>query len=71
MIPIPQYLKSLFELELLQELSELEVVSVAASSTVLKSGTYIKVIPIVLKGKIKVIRKDDSEKKNKSPIHKK
>ena len=62
MIPIPKHLKSLFEIELLKELSELEIVHFSANSTLLKSGTYIKVIPIVLKGKIKVIRKDDSEK---------
>ena len=62
MTSIPQHLKELFELELFQELSELEAVSFLANSTLLKSGSYIKVIPIVLKGRIKVIRKDDSEK---------
>ena len=62
MIPIPKHLKSIFEQDLLKELSELETVHFSANSTLLRSGSYIKVIPIVLKGKIKVIRKDDSEK---------
>jgi len=59
---IPQHLKLLFEQELLQELSLLEAVCFSANSTLLKSGAYIKVIPIVLKGRVKVIRKDDSDK---------
>ncbi|OQY03404.1 MAG: hypothetical protein B6I20_05110 [Bacteroidetes bacterium 4572_117] len=62
MTTIPKHLKSLFEIELLKELSGLETVSLEANSTLLKSGNYIKVIPIVLKGRIKVIRKDDSGK---------
>lgn len=62
MIPIPKHLKSIFEQELLKELSVLEAVCITANSTLLKSGSYIKVIPIVLKGRIKVIRKDNSEK---------
>ncbi|RLD60078.1 MAG: Crp/Fnr family transcriptional regulator [Bacteroidetes bacterium] len=62
MISIPKHLKSIFEQELLKELSELEIVRFSANSTLLRSGSYIKVIPIVLKGKIKVIRKDNSEK---------
>jgi len=62
LISIPKHLKSIFEQELLKELSELEIVRFSANSTLLRSGSYIKVIPIVLKGKIKVIRKDNSEK---------
>lgn len=62
MIPISPYLKSIFGQQLLIELTALESVPVKAGSTLLKSGSYIKVIPIVLKGRIKVIRKDNSEK---------
>ena len=62
MIPIPQHLKSIFEQELLKELVVLDSVCIKAGSTLLKSGAYIKVIPIVLNGRIKVIRKDDSDK---------
>lgn len=40
----------------------MESVSIKTDSTLLRSGSYIKVIPIVIKGRIKVIRKDDSEK---------
>ncbi len=62
MIPIPQYLKSIFEQELLKEISALEAVHFQEDSTLLKSGSYIKVIPIVLNGRIKVVKKDNSEK---------
>ena len=60
---ITKYLKTLFEPELLHELSLLESVEISANSTLLKPGNYIKVIPIVINGRIKVIKKDKPERK--------
>ena len=62
MIKIPKYLKTLFEPELLNELSLLDTVNIEANSILLEPGNYIKVIPIVINGRIKVIKKDNSEK---------
>ncbi len=54
--------KLIFEKALLEELEELQSTSLLPNSVLLKSGSYIKVIPLVISGKIKVIKSSDSDK---------
>jgi CRP/FNR family transcriptional regulator len=54
--------KSIFEAELLDELYQIKSISLPANSVLLESGSYIKVIPVVISGKIKVIKKSESDK---------
>ncbi len=54
--------KLIFEKALLEELEELQSTSLPPNSVLLKSGSYIKVIPRVISGKIKVIKSSDSDK---------
>ncbi len=54
--------KLIFEKALLEELEELQSTSLPPNSVLLKSGSYIKVIPLVISGKIKVIKSSDSDK---------
>ncbi len=54
--------KLIFEKELLRELEELQSTNLPPDSILLKSGSYIKVIPLVISGKIKVIKTSDSDK---------
>ncbi len=56
----PDFSPSLFSFEqaLLEELKQLEVVEIPAGQVVLKENEYIKVIPIVLEGSIKLRKLD-------------
>lgn len=56
----PDFATSLFSFEqaLLEELKQLEVVEIPAGQVVLKENEYIKVIPIVLEGSIKLRKLD-------------
>jgi len=56
----PDFGTSLFSFEhsLLEELKQLEVVEIPAGQVVLKENEYIKVIPIVLEGSIKLRKLD-------------
>jgi len=49
-----------FEQALLDELNELEVIEIQAGTVVLKENEYIKVIPIVLEGSIKLHKLDQT-----------
>jgi len=56
----PDFSPSLFSFEqaLLEELKQLEIVEIPAGQVVLKENEYIKVIPIVLEGSIKLRKLD-------------
>lgn len=49
-----------FELDLLDELNELEVIEIQPGTIVLKEHEYIKVIPLVLEGSIKLRKLDQT-----------
>lgn len=55
-------IKLIFEKELLNEINKLPKTHLPAQSVLLKSGTYIKVIPLLISGKIKVIKTSESNK---------
>lgn len=56
------HLRNVFEKELLEEISEIgKVVEVKAGDIIIDNGQYIKFIPILLSGTIKVIRQDDKD----------
>ena len=51
---------TIFEKELLEELGSIgKIVHLAAGETIIDTGQYIKSIPILLSGNIKIIRQDD------------
>ncbi len=54
--------RNVFEKELLEELSQIgKIVEVKAGDTIMDTGQYIKFIPILLSGNIKIIREDDKD----------
>jgi len=55
-------LRNIFEKELLEELDSVgKLMEVKAGTTIIDTGQYIRFIPILLEGNIKIIRQDDKE----------
>lgn len=59
---LPESFTSLFEKDLLAELSSYSVIRVPADTVIMDVGDEIRVMPIVLRGTVKVTRTDDDEK---------
>ena len=55
-------LNKIFEKGLLDELEKMKTVRFQANTLLLEQGKYIKIIPIVVSGKIKVIKKAENDK---------
>lgn len=54
--------RNIFEKELLEELSETgKLMNVKAGEIIIDTGQYIKFIPLLLSGNIKIMREDDKE----------
>lgn len=51
-----------FEPDLLKELNQCQVVDISSNTTILNTGTYIKEVPLLIEGNIKVKKTDDSGK---------
>lgn len=59
-IKLIEKFSTIFEKELLQELDEIgKIVNLNAGDVIIDTGQYIKFIPILLSGTIKIIRQDD------------
>lgn len=55
-------LRNVFEKALLEELTETgKIITVKAGETIIDTGQYIRFIPILLEGNIKIIRQDEKE----------
>ena len=54
--------RGIFEPDLLDEISNCKIVDVSAETIILNDGSYIKEIPLLLEGSVKVIKTDNTGK---------